>query len=94
MYEALLCAQQAEKQGDVPVGAVVVNANGRILGRGENRTIFNNNPTAHAEILAIGHACQLVGNYRLPQAVLVVTLEPCLMCLGAIIHALFDCRSL
>ncbi|MDY0275424.1 MAG: tRNA adenosine(34) deaminase TadA [Desulfomicrobium sp.] len=87
MHEALLSAQRAEDQGDVPVGAVVVNDCGRILGRGENRTVFNNDPTAHAEILAIREACRGVGNYRLSGAVLVVTLEPCMMCLGAIIQA-------
>ena len=87
MHEALLCAHLALERGDVPVGAVVANECGRILGRGENRTIFDNDPTAHAEILAIREACSAVGNYRLSGAVLVVTLEPCIMCLGAIIQA-------
>lgn len=87
MHEALLLADMAEQQGEVPVGAVVVDACGRILGRGENRTICHNDPTAHAEIMALRDACTRVGNYRLVDAVLVVTLEPCLMCVGAIIQA-------
>lgn len=87
MHEALLLAGAAEGRGDVPVGAVVVGGCGRILGRGENRTIFENDPTAHAEILALREACSRVGNYRLTDAVLVVTLEPCIMCLGAVIQA-------
>lgn len=87
MHEALQLAHAAQERGDVPVGAVVVGGNGRILGRGENRTIFENDPTAHAEILALRQACEQSGNYRLTDAVLVVTLEPCIMCLGAIIQA-------
>lgn len=87
MHEALLCAHTAQEQGDIPVGAVVVNECGQILGRGENRTIIDNDPSAHAEILAIRSACNAVGNHRLPGTVLVVTLEPCIMCLGAIIQA-------
>lgn len=87
MREALLLADMAEEQGEVPVGAVVVDACGRILGRGENRTIRDNDPTAHAEIMALRDACARMGNYRLVDAVLVVTLEPCLMCVGAVIQA-------
>jgi len=87
MHEALLLAHAAEERGDVPVGAVVVDGCGRILGRGENRTIFENDPTAHAEIMALRQASAQAGNYRLTDAVLVVTLEPCIMCLGAIIQA-------
>ncbi|GAB1410715.1 tRNA adenosine(34) deaminase TadA [Desulfovibrionales bacterium] len=87
MHEALECARIAQERGDVPVGAVVVNECGRILGRGENRTIFHNDPTAHAEIVAIREACSATDNYRLTEAVMVVTLEPCLMCLGALIQA-------
>ena len=87
MNEALQLACVAEERGDVPVGAVVVDGCGRILGRGENRTIFENDPTAHAEILALRQACAQVGNHRLTDAVLVVTLEPCIMCLGAVIQA-------
>jgi len=87
MNEALQLACVAEGRGDVPVGAVVVGGCGRILGRGENRTIFENDPTAHAEMLALRQACAQVGNHRLTDAVLVVTLEPCIMCLGAVIQA-------
>jgi tRNA(adenine34) deaminase len=87
MHEALKLAELAQRRGDVPVGAVVVGGCGRILGRGENRTIFENDPTAHAEILALREAGAQVGNHRLTDAVLVVTLEPCIMCLGAIIQA-------
>ena len=87
MHEALQLANEAEKRGDVPVGAVIVGGCGRILGRGANRTIFDNDPTAHAEILALREAASRVGNHRLTDAVLVVTLEPCIMCLGAVIQA-------
>lgn len=87
MHEALQLAIVAEERGDVPVGAVVVDGHGRILGRGENRTIFESDPTAHAEILALRQAGALAGNHRLTEAVMVVTLEPCIMCLGAIIQA-------
>lgn len=87
MREALALAEIAEKREDVPVGAVLVGSDGRILGRGENRTIFHKDPTAHAEMLAIRAAGEAIGNHRLTDAVLVVTLEPCIMCLGAIIQA-------
>jgi tRNA(adenine34) deaminase len=87
MHEALMLAHEAEERGDVPVGAVVVDGNGRILGRGGNRTVFDSDPTAHAEILALRDAGNQAGNPRLTDAVLVVTLEPCIMCLGAIIQA-------
>ena len=87
MHEALQLAAVAEGRGEVPVGAVLVDGCGHILGRGENRTIFENDPTAHAEILALREACSKVGNHRLTDAVLVVTLEPCIMCLGAVIQA-------
>lgn len=87
MHEALRLADMAEQRGDVPVGAVVVDAFGRILGRGENRTIHGTDPTAHAEILALRDACARAGNHRLPGMVLVATLEPCIMCVGAVIQA-------
>ncbi len=87
MNEALQLAHVAEGRGDVPVGAVVVDGSGRILGRGENRTIVDSDPTAHAEILALRRAGERARNHRLTEAVLVVTLEPCIMCLGAIIQA-------
>lgn len=87
MREALREALAAEGWGDVPVGAVVVDGDGAILGRGANRTVADNDPTAHAEILALREAAARVGNHRLTEAVLVVTLEPCVMCLGAVIQA-------
>lgn len=87
MHEALQLAHRAEQNGDVPVGAVLVSAENRIVGHGHNRVIRSNDPSAHAEIVALRTASEMMGNYRLPGAVLVVTLEPCLMCLGAIIQA-------
>jgi len=86
MRHALGLAQQAEAQGEVPVGAVVV-FQGRVLGEGWNRTIGLNDPSAHAEILALRQAGAAVSNYRLPGCSLYVTLEPCCMCAGAMIHA-------
>lgn len=73
--------------GEVPVGAVVLDVAGRIIGRGFNRTITDHDPTAHAEIVALRQAAAATGNYRLPGASLFVTLEPCAMCMGAILHA-------
>ena len=87
MREALRLARVAEARGDVPVGAMVIDARGEVLGRGENRTIFEHDPCAHAEILALRQAGKQVGNHRLTDAVLVATLEPCIMCLGAVIQA-------
>ncbi len=86
MREALALAQQAERQGEVPVGAVVVRDN-VIIGRGYNQPISSRDPTAHAEIMALRDAAARVENYRLPGCELFVTLEPCLMCAGAIMHA-------
>jgi tRNA(adenine34) deaminase len=86
MREALALAQQAAAAGEVPVGAVVVN-DGQIIGRGFNRPISANDPTAHAEIVALRDAAQTLGNYRLGECELFVTLEPCSMCAGAIMHA-------
>ncbi|HLX37181.1 MAG TPA: tRNA adenosine(34) deaminase TadA [Candidatus Binataceae bacterium] len=85
MREALLEAREAAGQYEVPVGAVVV-LDGKIIGRGHNWPIASIDPTAHAEILAIRDAAQTVGAYRLPGALLYVTLEPCVMCAGAAIH--------
>jgi len=85
MAHALTLAKHAEQQGEVPVGAVIVE-NDRIIGEGWNQPISSHDPTAHAEILAIRNACQHKENYRLPGATLYVTLEPCLMCAGAIVH--------
>jgi tRNA(adenine34) deaminase len=86
MEEALRLAIKAQTAGEVPVGAVVVR-DGSILGRGWNRVIGTNDPTAHAEIVAIREAASSLGSYRLTSCELYVTLEPCAMCAGAIIHS-------
>ena len=86
MRRALAEAKNAEKKGEVPVGAVVV-ADGKIISLGHNEPIRRSDPTAHAEITAIRRACRKVGNYRLQNCDLYVTLEPCAMCLGAMIQA-------
>ena len=86
MREALTLAEQAGREGEVPVGAVVV-IDGKIAGRGHNAPIGSRDPTAHAEIRALRDAAGRIGNYRLPGATLYVTLEPCAMCAGAIMHA-------
>lgn len=87
MQEALKQAQLAYDLQEIPVGAVVVAPDGEIIGRGYNRTIIDSDPTAHAEVMALRMAAQHLNNYRLPQCRLYVTLEPCPMCLGAIVHA-------
>lgn len=87
MRQALRLARQAEAAGEVPVGAVIVDADGAVLGEGWNRPIASHDPTAHAEIVALRQAAAAAGNYRLPGATLYVTLEPCVMCAGAIVHA-------
>lgn len=86
MQAALELAQQAESLGEVPVGAVVVR-DGEIVGRGFNAPISRHDPSAHAEMMALRDAAQHLGNYRLVGCELFVTLEPCLMCAGAIMHA-------
>ncbi len=86
MREALLLAEAAAAAGEVPVGAVVVQE-GKIIGRGSNRPIGSNDPTAHAEILALREAAAALGNYRLTECELYVTIEPCAMCAGAMVHA-------
>ena len=86
MEEALRCAQRALEAGEVPVGAVVVG-DGRIVGRGWNRNITDSDPTAHAEIMALREAGATVGNHRLAECELFVTIEPCAMCAGAMVHA-------
>ena len=86
MRAALDLASEAEAAGEVPVGAVVV-IEGRIVGRGYNSPVSQQDPTAHAEVLAIRQAAKAVGNYRLTGATLYVTLEPCPMCAGAMVHA-------
>ena len=87
MQEALLCARHAESAGEVPVGAVLVDSAGHVLARAANAPIARQDPTAHAEILALRAAGRALGNYRLPGCVLYVTLEPCAMCVGALVHA-------
>lgn len=87
MREAMSLAAAAECLGEVPVGAVVVDAAGQIIGRGFNTPIGEDDPTAHAEIAAIRAAARALGNYRLPGCTLYVTLEPCAMCAGAIMHS-------
>ena len=86
MREALAVARQAEMCGEVPVGAVVVK-DGRVIGVGFNQPIGQQDPTMHAEIAALRDAASRMGNYRLPGCELFVTLEPCVMCSGAIMHA-------
>ena len=86
MREALRLAARAANEGEVPIGAVIV-AGGRVLARGRNRPIHRSDPTAHAEIDALRRACRAAGNYRLSGSTLYVTLEPCAMCLGAIVQS-------
>jgi len=86
MREAIALAHAAQARGEVPVGAVVVS-DGRIVGRGGNAPIAASDPTAHAEIAALREAGRALGNYRLPDCDLYVTLEPCAMCAGALIHS-------
>ena len=87
MAEALAEAAQAAEEGEVPVGAVVLSPAGDILGRGRNRPEQTHDPTAHAEVEALRSACRTARNYRLGGCVLAVTLEPCLMCVGALAHS-------
>lgn len=86
MREALAEARLARERGEVPVGAVVVRG-GAVVGRGGNQPIGGADPTAHAEIVALRAAARAAGNYRLTGAALYVTVEPCLMCAGALVHA-------
>jgi tRNA(adenine34) deaminase len=87
MKAALREAEKASAAGEVPIGAVVVGPDGAILSRAFNRPVSAHDPTAHAEILALRRAGRKMGNYRLPGCRLVVTLEPCVMCAGAAVHA-------
>ena len=84
MQAALSLARVAADNGDVPVGAIVVNEAGEILGTGQNLREQSNDPTSHAEIVAIRQAAEKIGNWRLDELTIVVTLEPCAMCAGAI----------
>ena len=86
MEEALRCAQRALEMNEVPVGAVVVSAD-TIIARGWNRNITDSDPTAHAELVALREAGSIVGNHRLGECELFVTIEPCAMCAGAMVHA-------
>jgi tRNA(adenine34) deaminase len=86
MRRALVLAGEAAQSGEVPVGAVVV-VDGAIVGEGFNQPIAAHDPTAHAEIVALRAAAKALGNYRLTGATLYVTVEPCLMCVGALVHA-------
>ncbi|MCL4148495.1 UNVERIFIED_CONTAM: hypothetical protein GTU68_027472 [Idotea baltica] len=86
MHHALTLAKKAQHLGEVPVGAVIVQDD-ILIGEGWNQPISSHDPTAHAEIRAIRTACNKNNNYRLPNTTLYVTLEPCLMCAGAIIHS-------
>jgi tRNA(adenine34) deaminase len=86
MEEALRCAQRALEAAEVPVGAIVV-CEGRVVGRGWNRNIADSDPTAHAETIALREAGAAVGNHRLGDCELFVTIEPCSMCAGALVHA-------
>jgi len=87
MQAALSLAKVAADKGDVPVGAIVVNEAGEILGTGQNFREQSNDPTAHAEIIAIRQAAEKIGSWRLDELTLVVTLEPCSMCAGAILQS-------
>ena len=86
MREALVQAKKALKKGEVPIGAVVVLGD-EIIGRGYNQPITIKDPTAHAEIIALKEASNRLENYRLNEAIIYTTLEPCLMCVGALVHA-------
>ena len=87
MRQAIALAHEAELNGEVPVGAVIVSKDDVVIGQGSNQMIDQHDPTAHAEVMAIRSACLAMNNYRLPETTLYVTLEPCLMCAGAIAHA-------
>lgn len=87
MQQAYTLAEQAFNNGEVPVGAVLVSADDKLLGSGCNAMISSHDPTAHAEVVAIKQACLATQNYRLDGSTLYVTLEPCCMCAGAMIHA-------
>lgn len=86
MKVAVSLAKKAIKNGDIPIGAIVIDKNGNILGKGYNRKEKENNPIKHAEIIAISKACKKIDNWRLQDCIIYTTLEPCLMCLGAILQ--------
>lgn len=86
MRHALTLAHEAERLGEVPVGAVLVR-DGQIVAEGFNQPILQNDPTAHAEVVVVRKAAQVLNNYRLPETTLYVTVEPCTMCAGSLVHA-------
>jgi tRNA(adenine34) deaminase len=90
MTEALALAAEAGARGEVPIGAVVIDAAGKIIGRGQNRREHDDDPLGHAELLAIAEAAKAVGDWRLVGTTMVVTLEPCAMCAGAIVNSRID----
>ena len=90
MQQALLLAKDAANHGDVPVGAIIVDEKGAVIGRGKNERVKNNDPLAHAEIVAIKDAASKLSNWRFDQLTLIVTLEPCAMCAGAIAQSRFE----
>ncbi len=87
MRSAIEMAREAAANGEVPIGCVIVDAKGNLIARGGNRTITDNDPTAHAEILALRQAAKAIGNYRLTGATVYSTIEPCVMCAGALVNA-------
>ena len=87
MQQAISLAKEAAAKGDVPVGALVVDYAGNVVGQGANLRVQGNDPTAHAEIVAIRNAAKKIGNYRLDDLTMLVTLEPCGMCAGAIVQS-------
>ena len=89
MQQALLLVKDAANHGDVPVGAIIVDEKGAVIGRGKNERVKNNDPLAHAEIVAIKDAASKLANWRFDQLTLIVTLEPCAMCAGAIAQSRF-----
>jgi tRNA(adenine34) deaminase len=90
MQQALLLAKEAANHGDVPVGAIIVDEKGKVIGRGKNERVKNNDPLAHAEIMAIKDAASKLSNWRFDQLTLIATLEPCAMCAGAIAQSRFN----
>ena len=90
MQQALHLAKDAANHGDVPVGAIIVDEKGAVIGRGKNERVKNNDPLAHAEMVAIKDAASKLANWRFDQLTLIVTLEPCAMCAGAIAQSRFE----
>ena len=87
MRQAIAEAHQAAREDEVPVGAVLVDGNGTVFAKAHNQTIASCDPTAHAEMLALRSGAKALGNYRLVGTILYVTIEPCIMCIGALLHA-------